>query len=174
MADRTPNTRLEKWMAKIAGETVDITPKDRLETLLAKIAGESVSITPDDTLEYWLNQIAENGGGGGSSDFTTATVTVTVDDTQQAGRYDYPTVATIEFYDDVYVLDGSQLIGLTDDNKTVLLYKGAYYIYANDDDGSDNGVVSISGAVVKTTLEDTNVYEITGNCTFVIKPSQIN
>ena len=70
----TPTTRLEKWLAKIAGESVDITPKDRLETLLAKIAGESVSITPDDSLEYWLNQIAENGGGG-SSDFSTVTVT---------------------------------------------------------------------------------------------------
>ena len=68
----TPNTRLEKWLAKIAGESVDIQPKDRLETLLAKIAGDDVSITPDDSLEYWSNQIAENGGGGGSA---TRTVT---------------------------------------------------------------------------------------------------
>lgn len=66
----TPTTRLEKWLAKIAGESVDIQPKDRLETLLAKIAGESVSITPDDSLEYWLNQIAENGGGGGGDSGT--------------------------------------------------------------------------------------------------------
>ena len=72
----TPKTRLEKWLAKIAGESVDIEPKDRLETLLAKIAGDSVTITPDDSLEYWLNEIAENGGGGGSSDFSTATVTI--------------------------------------------------------------------------------------------------
>lgn len=83
----TPTTRLEKWLAKIAGESVDIQPKDRLETLLAKIAGESVSITPDDSLEYWLNQIAENGGSGGSSDFSTVEVTVTNNSTLDATAF---------------------------------------------------------------------------------------
>lgn len=78
-----PQTRLEKWLAKIAGEEVDITPKDRFETLLAKIAGDDVTITPDDRFEYWLNQIAENGGGG-SSDFSTATVTLNI--TSESGE----------------------------------------------------------------------------------------
>lgn len=44
--DMEPKTRLEKWLAKIAGESIEITPTDRLEKLLAKIAGESVEITP--------------------------------------------------------------------------------------------------------------------------------
>lgn len=45
----------------------NITPKTRLEHYLAKIAGEDV-ITPEvkTRLEYYLNEIAQNGGGGGA------------------------------------------------------------------------------------------------------------
>lgn len=46
----------------------NLTPMTRLESYLAKIAGEDI-ITPEvkTRLEYYLNEIAENGGGGGSS-----------------------------------------------------------------------------------------------------------
>ena len=160
----TPTTRLEKWLAKIAGESVDIQPKDRLETLLAKIAGESVSITPDDSLEYWLNQIAENGGSGGSSDFSTAEMTVTVDEQTTT---DGLTVENIVEIDDgkafVDTKDVAQYeVGVR--TYQVLLYQGHAYI---DDYGGDV-VISYSGNITK----DGTSYVISGDCQIVVKHLQ--
>lgn len=57
----------------------NLTPKTRLEKYLAKIAGQDLIVPePKTRFEYWLNKIAESGGG--SSDFSTATVTLTTTD----------------------------------------------------------------------------------------------
>ena len=158
MADRTPNTRLEKWMAKIAGETVDITPKDRLETLLAKIAGESVSITPDDTLEYWLNQIAENGGGGGgSSDFTTAEVTLIT--TGSSGQCSLRVANVLDDPDTEYYSSAGEYSTPNEESTvlTVILYKGEAELLV-----TRGRVDSISGEI---TADFEQLYVVTGNCT---------
>lgn len=78
MEELIPLTRIEKYLAKIAGE--DITAPEartRLEAYLAKIAEEDVEVPePRTRLEYYMNKIAENGGGE-TSDFTTCQVTIT-------------------------------------------------------------------------------------------------
>lgn len=75
MSTLIPKTRLEQFLAKIAGRDVAVEPKTRLEKFLAKIAGETIDITPKTRIEQLLNDI-EVGGGGGSSDISTATVTL--------------------------------------------------------------------------------------------------
>ena len=59
-----PKTRREKFLAKIAGEEVDIEPKVRREKILAKIAGDEVNIEPKTRTEKFLSQI--NAGNGNS------------------------------------------------------------------------------------------------------------
>ena len=173
MADRTPNTRLEKWMAKIAGETVDITPKDRLETLLAKIAGESVSITPDDTLEYWLNQIAENGGGGGGTSGGIATVTVNVsEETTTSGVHLY-TINPVEIpgLEKDYVYMSEDTVNAESGTATYKVpYDGDGVLF----EGSD-AIVSCSGnAEVKTIEGIGESLVIYGDCVLNLKLQAIN
>lgn len=44
----------------------NLTPLTRLEQFLAKIAGDDIELPEVKTrLEYWLKEISENGGGGG-------------------------------------------------------------------------------------------------------------
>lgn len=76
-----PITRLEQYLAKIAGvSNTAPQPVTRLERYLAKMAGvNSVVPTPVTRLEQFLNIIAENGGGGGGSDIYTNTVTLDED-----------------------------------------------------------------------------------------------
>lgn len=46
----------------------NLTPLTRLEQFLAKIAGDDIELPEVKTrLEYWLKEISENGGGGGGS-----------------------------------------------------------------------------------------------------------
>lgn len=56
-----PETRLEAYLAKIAGEDVDIPEaRTRLEEFLAKIAGEDIDLPEAKTrLEYYLAKIAQ-------------------------------------------------------------------------------------------------------------------
>lgn len=164
----TPTTRLEKWLAKIAGESVDIQPKDRLETLLAKIAGESVSITPDDSLEYWLNQIAENGGGGGSSDFSTATVTLNL--TMPTGVSNEGTTVTSEISVDAFAYTGSINANSTNTSAEILLYKGSANITSVEAVGSDSQpyvISNLSAAVLSGNITydlEQGVLLVTGDC----------
>lgn len=73
-----PLTRLETYLAKIAGEDIT-TPevRTRLEAYLAKIAEEDVEVPePRTRIEYYLNKIAENGGGDEAT-YTWASVEIT-------------------------------------------------------------------------------------------------
>lgn len=177
----TPKTRLEKWLAKIAGESVDIEPKDRLETLLAKIAGDSVTITPDDSLEYWLNEIAENGGGGGSSDFTTVTVTIkssvssatSEDDNigfwgQGRDEDDYEVVTALYKYGTYYTF--SYAFDVTTPERVVdIMMCGESFQIA-----SYHPMTASGNASVETITEPTLTYvaTVTGNCVLTISEGQ--
>ena len=68
-----PESRTERYLAKIADQNDDTTgldiPQTRTERYLAKIAGltSTVPTEQQDRVERYLNIIAENGGGGGGS-----------------------------------------------------------------------------------------------------------
>lgn len=67
----TPKTRLEKYLAKIAGETVEElpNPKTRLEKYLARIAGADIVVPePKTRLEYYLNILATSDSSDHSTD----------------------------------------------------------------------------------------------------------
>lgn len=61
-----PKTRTEKFLAKMAGEEIDIEPKTRTEKFMAKMAGDEIVIEPKTRMEKFMNAISVGGGEGSS------------------------------------------------------------------------------------------------------------
>lgn len=154
MSTLAPISRLEKFLAKIAGDVVSISPKTRLEKFFAKIAGDSVDVTPVTRLENFLNDVAEAGGGGGSSDFSTAEVTLQLGTLQDIYIHGAVVISQDGITATYYQVSG-------EGTYTVILYNGAAVVelYTNQ---QGSYVPNISG---NATVIDGNVILVSGDCT---------
>lgn len=167
-----PITRIEHYLAKIAGEDV-VTPevKTRLEAYLAKIAGADIIVPEAKTrLEYFLNEIAENGeGGGGETGYTTCQVTINLN-TQSL----YPENILIphlstDWYG--YPCISAYVSSNLEEPLTVVLYNGKAVM--NIEIGIDMSVVT-SGNIESYGAPSGAGYIITGDCTITINDSGEN
>ncbi len=137
-----PLTRLETYLAKIAGEDIT-TPevRTRLEAYLAKIAEEDVEVPePRTRIEYYLNKIAENGeGGGGEGDFTIAKVTFSAPN-------DNVSVHAPFLYTGVGVKRSTPTYGISGNlSLDVILYKGCAELRPENAD-----IQAVSGQITKS------------------------
>ncbi len=140
----TPLTRLETYLAKIAGE--DITAPEartRLEAYLAKIAEEDVEVPePRTRIEYYLNKIA---GNGGTSNFSLATVQIK----DLSGKLPFASGPCINEVEDWAYSTPAAAIGTNEFcSNTVILYKGIAEIIIRDAYNSSAHVdVTVTGDI---------------------------
>lgn len=159
-----PLTRLENWLAMIAGDAdadEAMKPRTREEKYLAKIAGVDITTPePRTRKEHYLNVIAEHGGGGGGGGaIPTATVKIKRND-EGIGTG----MAAVPYLDggghcNAYILSSDISIDGYDE-LTVFVPEGGTYINAMTYDGQDAIWTIVSGAAESTLA---GIY-ITGDC----------
>ena len=160
-----PLTRLENWLAMIAGDSdadEAMQPRTREEKYLAKIAGVDITTPePRTRKEHYLNEIAEHGGGGGGGGGGGAIPTATVKIKRNDGGIGTGVVAVPYLYGggrwNAYILASE--IGIDGYSElTVFVPEGGIYITAFNADGP---VWTIVSGAAESTLA--GIY-ITGDC----------
>ena len=164
-------TRLEKVLAKRAGEEVDFTSETRFEAFLN---GEELE--PTTNLEYWINQINQNGGESGGANEVNVVFNITLPEGEE-GVINNPqtnlAVMLAEFVDpvsgDFYINQGPEVTKVPlYDGKTA--YCSISKTHANiEHDGNTKYCVGAGATIEGNASFSTNdVIAITGDCTINI------
>lgn len=160
-------TRLEKVLAKRAGEQVDFTSETRFEAFLN---GEKLE--PTTNLEYWIDQINQNGDAGGG--INEVNVVFNIIPPEEGEEVESPAITKLvlpigQFVDGA---SGDYFIKLGPDITKIYLYDGKEaYCFIQNTQAMINGGAHIGKSA---TIEGgahfmtDDIIAITGDCTINI------